>query len=245
MTKCALFIDCENIPAALFSQITKYLEGYQLCAKKAYANWRIASPWSEILDHYGIEPVQVFHKGLKNSSDLRLCLDCLAMAYERADITHYALVTSDSDFRHLVFKLLGLGKEVIGFGESKTDADYAGICTQFHKLIMPEKQESEPEAKPILNPQKPQTSQKNDIKSNFLKDVIWICSSKDDFISIGYINGQMMKLNGRGWNVQTSGFKNWAGFFKANAGLFDLAYENSQNHTGMKIKLKTNALLKF
>ena len=49
------------------------------------------------------------------------------MAYERTDITHFALVTSDSDFRHLVFKLLDLGREVLGFGESKSDNDFAGI----------------------------------------------------------------------------------------------------------------------
>ena len=49
------------------------------------------------------------------------------MAYERTDITHCALVTSDSHFRHLVFKLLDLGREVLGFGESKSDNDFAGI----------------------------------------------------------------------------------------------------------------------
>ena len=60
-------------------------------------------------------------------------LDCLQMAYERTDITHFALVTSDSDFRHLVFKLLDLGRDVIGFGESKSDNDFAGIFTTFAK----------------------------------------------------------------------------------------------------------------
>ena len=37
------------------------------------------------------------------------------------------MVASDSDFRHLVFKLLDLGRDVIGFGESKSDNDFAGI----------------------------------------------------------------------------------------------------------------------
>ena len=37
------------------------------------------------------------------------------------------MVASDSDFRHLVFKLLDLGREVLGFGESKSDNDFAGI----------------------------------------------------------------------------------------------------------------------
>ncbi|MCI6580165.1 MAG: NYN domain-containing protein [Campylobacter sp.] len=54
-------------------------------------------------------------------------MDCLQMAYERTDITHFALVASDSDFRNLVFKLLDLGHEVLGFGESKSDNYFAGI----------------------------------------------------------------------------------------------------------------------
>ena len=45
----------------------------------------------------------------------------------------HALVTSDSDFRHLVFKLLDLGREVLGFGESKGNNDFAGIFTTFAK----------------------------------------------------------------------------------------------------------------
>ena len=132
-SKCALFIDCENVPVSFLSQIISALEPFNVCSKKAYANWQISTPWSQILDKFGIEPVQIFHKGLKNSSDLRLSLDCLQMAYERTDITHFALVTSDSDFRHLVFKLLDLGREVLGFGESKSDNDFAGIFTTFAK----------------------------------------------------------------------------------------------------------------
>ena len=60
------------------------------------------------------------------------------MAYKRTDITHFAFVASDSDFRHLVFKLLDLGREVLGFGESKSDHDFTGIFTTFHLLKAPE-----------------------------------------------------------------------------------------------------------
>ena len=55
------------------------------------------------------------------------------MAYERTDIRHFDLVTSDSDFRHLVFKILDVGREVLGFGESKTNNDFSGIFTTFAK----------------------------------------------------------------------------------------------------------------
>lgn len=233
-TKCALFIDCENVPASLFEQIIDKLSAYQLCAKRAYANWRLGSPWSDILDHYGIEPVQVFHKGLKNSSDLRLSLDCLQMAYEREDISCFALVTSDSDFRHLVFKLLDMGREVIGFGESKTDNDFAGICSQFYKL----------ENKENIAKEKVQTVPKK-CENEYFKSIIWVCAGNDDFISINKINGKMISLYGKDWSLQKLGAKNWAGFLKNNAAFFDVRYKNEQNHTGMEIKLKEKALFKI
>ena len=232
-TKCAIFIDCENIPASCFTQIIDKLGAYQLCAKKAYANWRLQSSWSNILDHYGIEPVQVFHKGLKNSSDLRLSLDCLQMAYEKPDISCFALITSDSDFRHLVFKLLDLGKEVIGFGESKTDNDFMAIYTQFYTLKL-EKTESEPV---------PKKEPKSD--ENFLKELVWACANSDDFISINKINAKMLTTYGKNWNIKLSGFNSWANFFKNNSALFELNYENKEARTGMKIRLKENALLKL
>lgn len=233
-TKCALFIDCENISASLFEQIISKLDEYQVCSKRAYANWRLGSPWSDILDHYGIEPVQVFHKGLKNSSDLRLSLDCLQMAYERADISCFALVTSDSDFRHLVFKLLDLGKKVLGFGESKSDVDFMGIYSQFFAL--------KPEQK---NEEKTPNLKIKELEKNVIKEIIWLCLSNNESISINKVNGKMLSLYGKKWNLKNLGFSSWSAFLKSNAGIFDLAYDDEAKRIGMKIKLKEAALFKL
>lgn len=238
-TKCALFIDCENIPASFLPQILDGLSAYQLCAKRAYANWKITSPWSDVLDHYGIEPIQVFHKGLKNSSDLRLSLDCLQMAYEREDISCFALVTSDSDFRHLVFKLLDLGREVIGFGEGKTDTDFAGVCTHFYTL--------KADPKILENSKNSKTAQDEPKETlpNFFKTLVWACAENDDYVSINKINGKMISLYGKEWALKKTGYNSWSALLKANGAFFDIRYKNEQNHTGMEIKLKENALLKM
>ena len=188
-SKCALFIDCENVPVSFLPQIISALEPFNVCSKKAYANWQISTPWSQILDKFGIEPVQIFHKGLKNSSDLRLSLDCLQMAYERTDITHFALVTSDSDFRHLVFKLLDLGREVLGFGESKSDNDFAGIFTTFHLLKAPELK--------IQAKEKIQNKVDKSEQDDFLKALIWACAGFDGFAEINKINSKMIAHFGK------------------------------------------------
>lgn len=241
-SKCALFIDCENVPVSFLPQIISALEPFSVCSKKAYANWQISTPWSAILDKFGIEPVQIFHKGLKNSSDLRLSLDCLQMAYEREDITHFALVTSDSDFRHLVFKLLDLGREVIGFGESKTDNDFAGIFTSFHLL------KSEPKALKIEAKQEPSPqSQKNSKsqKDEFFTALIWACASFEGFAPINKINSKMIAHFGKDWGLKKTGHKSWAWFFKTHSAFFDICYEDEEKHTGMSVRLKENALLKM
>lgn len=234
--KCALFIDCENVPVSFFSQIISALEPFYVCSKKAYANWQISTPWSQVLDRFGIEPVQIFHKGLKNSSDLRLSLDCLQMAYEREDITHFALVTSDSDFRHLVFKLLDLGREVIGFGESKTSDEFAGIFTRFH-LLEPSKTEIKSKVKI--------EDKSHSNKDEFFTALIWACAGFDGFVHINKINSKMIANFGKDWALKKVGYKSWAYFFKVHSAFFELRYDNTQTHTGMHVRLKENSLLKI
>ena len=236
-SKCALFIDCENVPVSFLPQIISALEPFNVCSKKAYANWQISTPWSQILDKFGIEPVQIFHKGLKNSSDLRLSLDCLQMAYERTDITHFALVTSDSDFRHLVFKLLDLGREVLGFGESKTDNDFAGIFTTFHLLKAPELK--------IQAKEKIQNKVDKSEQDDFLKALIWACAGFEGFAEINKINSKMIAHFGKDWGIRKTSFKSWARFFKLYSAFFDICYKDEEKHTGMSVRLKENALFKI
>ena len=133
--KCALFIDCENIPAHFLPQILKKLEKkYKVNIKKAYADWSLPSSWrQETLDMAGLEPIQVFHKGRKNSSDIRMCLDCLELAY-KGKIDVFSIVTGDSDFRHLVHKLIKKDIKVIGFGTQKTADDFKLTYSKFYLL---------------------------------------------------------------------------------------------------------------
>ena len=108
------------------------------------------------------------------------------MAYERTDITHFALVTSDSDFRHLVFKLLDLGRDVIGFGESKSDNDFAGIFTTFAKSTW-----AKNTSKKIQN--KVDKSEQDE----FLKALIWACAGFECFAEINKINSKMIAHFGK------------------------------------------------
>ena len=96
------------------------------------------------------------------------------------------MVASDSDFRHLVFKLLDLGRDVIGFGESKSDNDFAGIFTTFAKSTW-----AKNTSKKIQN--KVDKSEKNE----FLKALIWACAGFECFAEINKINSKMIAHFGK------------------------------------------------
>ena len=59
-----------------------------------------------------------------------MTIDAMDLLYtERVDC--FALVTSDSDFTPLVYKLLSKGKVVIGFGENNPPEPFVKACSMF------------------------------------------------------------------------------------------------------------------
>lgn len=71
--------------------------------------------------------------GQKNSADIRLIVAAMALAYQRPDITHFAILSGDRDFLPLVLHLRELGRAVIGVGPSRAlvNEEYSGACDVF------------------------------------------------------------------------------------------------------------------
>ncbi len=69
----------------------------------------------------------------KNSADIRLAVDAIALAYQRPDITHFAVMSNDRDFLPLFNHLREMGKIVIGCGPSRVlvNKDYRSACDMF------------------------------------------------------------------------------------------------------------------
>ena len=69
----------------------------------------------------------------KNSADIRLAVDAVALAYQRPDITHFAVMSNDRDFLPLFNHLREMGKIVIGCGPSRVlvNKDYRNACDIF------------------------------------------------------------------------------------------------------------------
>ena len=69
----------------------------------------------------------------KNSADIRLVVEAVALAHQRPDLTHFAIFSNDRDFIPLFNHLRELGKVVIGCGPSRAmvNEDYLNACDQF------------------------------------------------------------------------------------------------------------------
>jgi hypothetical protein len=69
----------------------------------------------------------------KNSADIRLVVEAVALAHQRPDLTHFAIFSNDRDFIPLFNHLRELGKVVIGCGPSRSmvNEDYLNACDLF------------------------------------------------------------------------------------------------------------------
>ena len=128
----ALLIDCENAsPKSIHGILSELAEKGTVNIRRAYGDWKRQAGWEEKLHPFAILPVQQFaYTSGKNTSDMSMAIDAMEVVFtEHVDC--FALVTSDSDFTPLVMKLLAKGKQVIGFGESKTPAAFRNACSLF------------------------------------------------------------------------------------------------------------------
>ena len=128
----ALLIDCENAnPESIEGILGELAEKGAINIRRAYGNWKNQPGWEGKLHPFAIQPVQQFAytKG-KNAVDMCMAIDAMDLLFTES-IDVFALVTSDSDFTPLVLKLLAKGRQVIGFGESKTPEPFKKACSLF------------------------------------------------------------------------------------------------------------------
>lgn len=91
----------------------------EIASFKAYADFDKIGPKnaSTLLQMMDIDPVTVFSTNgtitnRKNASDIELSMDAIELAIRNSDITHYVLVSADSDMIPVTRRLRKLGKHV-------------------------------------------------------------------------------------------------------------------------------------
>jgi uncharacterized LabA/DUF88 family protein len=139
----AVFIDFENIALGLRDASTPFevrrvldrlLEKGKVIAKVAYADWNRFREHTKSLHEHGIELIEIPRRETtgKNSADIRLVVDAMDLAWSKAHIDTFVIVSGDSDFSPLVAKLKENGKHVIGLGMKRSTSPLlANACDEF------------------------------------------------------------------------------------------------------------------
>lgn len=128
----AIFIDGENISSKEYCYILDDVrKNGQVSISNVYLDWTENQSWKEVSKNYGITPIQCQKINGKNSVDLKIAVDIMEILYER-QIDLFCILTTDSDFCHIVQKLKSKNKIVHIYGyENNMNKSLLSICNQF------------------------------------------------------------------------------------------------------------------
>ena len=158
----AVLIDFENVGLGsiqwLFDQVSDI---GRITVKRAYADWadtRNKAAGNQLLQ-LGIEPIHRPPSAAagKNSSDIRLVIDAVELAYQ-SPVDTFVIASSDSDFAPLVSKLRAAGKVV--FGAGRREATSRTLVISCDRYLYLEPDQSQPRrARPGRPPKRQQQQQ--------------------------------------------------------------------------------------
>ncbi len=143
----AVFIDYENLAIGVGDMpgkkrqdldiglvLKRLLEKGRVVAKRAYCDWGQYQDAVRSLHQQGVLLIDTPKSKLsgKNSADIRMVVDAMDQCFSRDHIDTFALLSGDSDFSPLVYKLKELDKWVIGCGvKSSTSQLLVASCDEF------------------------------------------------------------------------------------------------------------------
>ncbi|MGH8911461.1 MAG: NYN domain-containing protein, partial [Acidimicrobiia bacterium] len=144
--RIAVFLDYENLAIGArdslgglqfdFGPIAEALaERGRVVSRRAYADWSMFDEDRRMLTRNHVELIEIPQRmGMvrKNAADIKMAVDAIEQAFERAYVTTFVVCTGDSDFTPLVHKLRELNKRVIGVGvKGSTSKMLPPACDEF------------------------------------------------------------------------------------------------------------------
>lgn len=127
-----IFIDGENISSKEYKCILEDIRKYgRISISNIYLDWTENTSWMDISKNFGITPIQCNKINRKNSIDLKIAVDIMETIYEK-NIDLFCILTTDSDFCHIVQKLKSKNKFVYIYGPKlNTNQSLLSICDKF------------------------------------------------------------------------------------------------------------------
>jgi uncharacterized LabA/DUF88 family protein len=142
--RIALFIDHENLVIGareigrtfdIGPVMDALAERGRVVARRAYADWTLFAEDRRSLVQHNCELIDIPQRMgtvRKNAADIKLAVDAMELAYERAFVSTFVIASGDSDFTPLVAALRALNRRVIGIGvKGSTSALLPPACDEF------------------------------------------------------------------------------------------------------------------
>ncbi|MDD6339626.1 MAG: NYN domain-containing protein [Butyrivibrio sp.] len=141
----AVLIDGDNIPSKYAKYIKQEATQYgniKICRLYGSVNCPNVKSWYRVMPNQGITPMlQISYANGKSIADQALTIDAMDILHsDKIDI--FCIVSSDSDFTKLVYRLKENAGMVIGMGELKAKESLANACDEFKILDLIYKDET-------------------------------------------------------------------------------------------------------
>lgn len=249
----AILIDGDNISSKYAEYIRQEAMLYgNVKVFRLYGS--VSSPsvkgWYSVMPQVGIMPVlQISYVKGKSIADQALTIDAMDLLHmDNLDV--FCIVSSDSDFTKLVYRLKEAGKTVIGMGELKTNEALAKACNEFkildliyrdetenarwqeteHSLPQYEQDEIEPDAADAEeDPAEPEETSISIPEEGEI--IAWIEDYLDGFDDKDKVNmavvGRILGEHFLGFDARNYGYKNMTQFVSAHKDRFCVTRERT------------------
>lgn len=137
MNQIAVYFDGDNVSYKDANIIVNEIKNYgSIIFSKVYGDWSQENmkTWQQTASNIGAIPIQCDRISGKNSSDLKICVDIMKDLYTIDNITLFYIITSDSDFRHIVPEIKTKNKKVNCIGYNNANISLKSICDTYTKI---------------------------------------------------------------------------------------------------------------
>lgn len=143
----AVYIDGDNISHNEIKIILDEIKNYgRIIINRVYGDWSEANMkgWLTTSNKYGITNIQCERiNGIKNSSDIKLCVDLMRDLFTLDNITMFYIVTGDSDYRHVIPEIKMKNKKIHCIGNDHANISLISTCDKYTKISVLKKTEIE------------------------------------------------------------------------------------------------------
>ncbi len=238
----AILIDGDNISPKYAEYIRQEASSFgriQVFRLYGSINSPSVKSWYRVMPKYGIAPIlQISYAQGKSIADQALTIDAMDILHS-GEIDIICLVTSDSDFTKLAYRIKESGKDLIGMGEQKTNESLAQACDEFKVLDLiyqVDVGEAQEESQEYIEQPEDMVREEADKEELLVKlDTISVPTEaaiihsilnmlEDDWENLASV-GINLKKQIPGFDARNYGYKNMTKFIKSNEDKFELKVE--------------------